>query len=57
MELIGYIEEYGKIKSVRLAGTNYQPSDSFQKLDVIDDSGKRGSLWAKLVAIEQPLFI
>lgn len=56
MELLGYIEEYGKVKSIRLVGTNYQPSDYFQKLEVIDDSGKQGSLWAKLVAIEQPLF-
>lgn len=56
MELLGYTEEYGKVKSIRLVGTNYQPSDCFQKLEVIDDDGNQGSLWAKLVAIEQPLF-
>ena len=55
MEVIGYVEEFGEIRSVNLLDHTYEPSDAMQKLAVKED-GKEGFIWAKLVAVEQPLF-
>lgn len=55
MEVIGYVEEFGEIRSVSLLDHTCEPSDSMQKL-AVKENGEEGFIWAKLVAVEQPLF-
>lgn len=55
MEVTGYIEEFGEHRQVTLLDDSYIPSDTLQRLRV--KQGKEvGTVWAKLVAVEQPLF-
>ena len=55
MKVTGYIEEYGECRTVTLTSDSYQPSNALQKLTV-EQNGEVGTVWAKLVAVEQPLF-